>query len=849
MSIAYRVEKPSLRLISPRFSNHFFRFMQNISSPVATMINSRYRHTTHRFCIVISLCLFIHFSAAAQDSFIKGVVIDSASQKATPFLTVYLKTKTDSVVKSTITNEEGIFLFQNVVPGEYILSVSGTGYQPRIIPVHLKENTIDLGIVSIVAGSAALREVVVSASKPIIKQETDRIVYDVQADPESKVLNVLDILRKVPLIAVDAQDNILFRGNTSYRILINGRPSGLVANNPSDVLRSMPAVTIQKIEVITTPPAKYDSEGLAGIINIITNRKMADGYNGSINAIYRRPVGGPGAGYTFTLKSRKIGINAFGGFGIFNAPEQTDGGVRTTKGNAPRTLVQNNINHLDRNNKYTGIELSYSIDSLQLVTAEFNINGSIQQLNNIQNSILTDHNSNILQQYILANTGNNKWGGYGMSLNYQLGFRKIRERLLTFSYNFNRSHNGQYRQLQTLLDINYNNPNYQQDNMGYFSEHNLQADYYHPLSKKVTLEAGIKRIMRDNSSNFRYSPMNQNGDYENDPARTSEFSNDQHITSFYNSWQYNASGWSIKPGFRIERTETDAIFQTGTEKVSQHYTNIIPSVSFNKKLGKWQNINLGYTQRVQRPNISNLNPFVDRSNPDFESAGNPELQPVLSNNIELSFNTFKKGFISIGVYFSFASNTIQQVSFYDPATQITKTTFQNIGKDRLIGSNFSMNYPITPKWSFTMNGNLNFLWIDGVIDGLPVSNTGIRGNLRAGTGYNFKNGIRLNSNLNFQSPYVSLQGTTSAVTNLSFSISKSFFKNNLSVAANINNPFTKFQHFKTNSSGTDFDQRNEYRFYFRMYTINIGYRLGRLSEQIKKNKRKIVNDDNVTGGL
>ncbi len=173
-----------------------------------------------------------------------------------------------------------------------------------------------------------------------MKQEVDRISYDLQADPESKVFSVLDMMRKVPLLSLDADNNILLKGNSDFKILINGKPSSMVERNYKEILRTMPASSIERIEVITTPPAKYDAEGLAGIINIITNKKLDNGYNGSLNFSERFPNGGPGFGGSFSAKFGKIGMSAFGGASIFKSPQIINSTSRNTFGDENTILTK-----------------------------------------------------------------------------------------------------------------------------------------------------------------------------------------------------------------------------------------------------------------------------------------------------------------------------------------------------------------------------------------------------------------------------------------------------------------------------------------------------------------------------
>jgi ferric enterobactin receptor len=207
---------------------------------------------------------------------ISGFVADSSNKKALDYITVNLMTDKTTAIKADFTKTDGSFEFKNLKPLKYSIVIVGVGYKTKTVVADLSDSTkqsIELGSISISPSVTGLKEVTVTTIKPIVKQEVDRISYDLQADPESKVYSVLEMMRKVPFLSVDADDNIYLKGNADFKILINGKPSSMVERSYKEVLRSMPASSIERIEVITTPPAKYDAEGLAGIINIITNKK------------------------------------------------------------------------------------------------------------------------------------------------------------------------------------------------------------------------------------------------------------------------------------------------------------------------------------------------------------------------------------------------------------------------------------------------------------------------------------------------------------------------------------------------------------------------------------------------
>lgn len=779
---------------------------------------------------------------------IKGIVIDSVSQRAQSYVTLSLK-KADQSVKSVLTNDKGFFEFKDLAAGQYRIVLISVGFITKTIPVHLNDSlkNVDLGKVSISPSNVSLKEVSIVADRPLIKQEVDRIAYDVQADPESKGNTVLEMLRKVPLISLDADDNIKVKGSGSFKVLINGRPSSMVARDPKEVFKSMPAASIQKIEVITTPPAKYDSEGLAGIINIITNKKVDSGYNGSIGIRQSFPAVGPGFYGNATVKGDKLGFSAYGGTSFRKNPGTNSSADRLTTGELPSSLTQIGRRENKNNWSYLSSELSYEIDTLNLITAELGINGSSNKGTSSLSTSIHNSQQEVVSHYLLQSKNDGSYDGADLGLNYQLGFKRNKEQLLTFSYKYSSWGMDDESRLDIAERINYNAPNYRQRNNGRSTEQTIQADYVHPV-EKLNIEGGIKGILRNNRSDFGFAQFDPaSGTFIEDPSRTNKFNNDQNIIGVYNSYQYKLKKWGFKAGMRVEETLIRADFKSTSSNLDKNYFNFIPSVSINRTFKDMSSLNFGFTQRIERPGIWQLNPYVNRQ-PNFENSGNPELRPVLSNSFELSYSKFKKGSINVGLNYSFANNTIQYVTTYDPLSKITRASYFNLGEDRKLGSNFSINYPITSKLNVNLSGNLNYIWIEGNVGSQFMKNDGMQGYMYASTMYRFSKGLQAGLSFSYNSPWITLQGQLNSYQYLSASLNKDIIKDKLSFSASVNNPFQKYRSWTNTSRGDNFIQTSNYQNYYRGFSVNLKYRFGKLKEQIKKNSRGIKNDDVKSSG-
>ncbi|MHB8207765.1 TonB-dependent receptor domain-containing protein [Mucilaginibacter sp.] len=795
----------------------------------------------------------ISFLAIAQNApinlTVKGIAIDSVSKQPLGYVTVALQdAKTNTPVKSNLTKDNGSFELKAPADKSYTLVLAFVGYQSKVLPVTSTNNTIDVGKIIMRASTSQLKDVVITAVKPLMTQEVDRISYNVAADPESKSVSALDMMRKVPLLTVDAADNIKLKGSGNYKILINGKESALMAKSPSDVLRSMPGTNIVKIEVITTPPAKYDAEGLAGIINIITTKNADQGYNIGMNARYNT-IWGPGINLNSTVKEGKFGFSGYAGLGKQN--ETTNPYNSTQTFSADNSVVkQSGASDYQGNYKYANGEFSYEIDSLNLITAslDYNIGNNNQ---NTYGPTTTTTNGTLTQGYYQNGPGVSNYTGFDAGINYQLGFKKSKDQLLTLSYKYSYSPNTQNNSTLFSDQFNssqpsYNQPDYNQYNTAGNKEHTFQLDYAQPL-RKLSLEAGGKAIIRNNFSDFHADTLsNYTHQYELNPLLTNNFNYHQDVYSLYNSYQLKLDKWTAKAGLRFEETTINADFSSVGASLNTNYNNLIPSVSIQRSL-KGSSINFGFTERIQRPDIYQLNPFEDKSNPQSYSVGNPNLKPELNHVFELNYSYFAKGSINAGLSYSFSNNSIQNVTTLTPGVDggadIPLSTYENLGSNKSIGFNLNTNYSITTKLSLSVNGLVSKVYLQGYYNNSLYKNSGYTGNMFANIGYKFDNGYRLGLNAGYFSGNVNLQGKSSDFIFNSYVLSKDFLKKTASISLVANDPYSRYWGGKSTTSTPDFYQETNYYQTYRNFAVRISYKFGKLNSDIKKNQHGINNDD------
>ncbi len=779
-------------------------------------------------------------SAQNNQRTLSGYVFDQDKKLPVAFAQVELFNKSNNrlIVQAT-TDTAGKFQLMTGEKADLTIKVSYTGYLQFSTVIPAGTQSIVLQPVYLKTDTRQLKAVTISASAPLVRQQVDRLSYNVQADPESKINSLLDMLRKVPLLSVDADDNVKLKGSQSYKILIDGKESTLMTNNPKDVLRSMPASNILRVEVITTPPAKYDAEGLTGIINIVTIKKIDNGYSGSLGASYKFP-NGPRANASITFKQGKFGLSAFAGVTEYNTPHT--GFTNSQQGFASPavSINQDGAARTDSHLNYISTQLSYEIDSLNLITANLGYNkAGSNKTSNIYTLQLLD---TLTQGYNLNTIGNNKSSGYDLGLDYQLGFKRNKSQLLVLSYKFSHNNNRQYNAITASREVNYQLPDYNQDNKTGTNEHTFQLDYTHPL-KQLTIESGIKAILRNNYSNYQVNDFDATSNsFVPDPDNSNQFTYQQNVYSIYNSYLLKLKKWTIQAGLRAERTEINADFFNDGLTAIPGYNTVIPSVSVQDKLTNTTSVNLGYTERILRPGIMQLNPFIDQQNPQFISYGNPNLKPELNHILTLNYGIYKAVTVNFGLGYSWSNNTIQYVSTLG-GDGITRNTFENLGKNNNLEADMNISWPISNKLNLSINGQISYLRLTGVVDSTLYTRKAMTGNANVYLGYKFNNDWRAGFNFLYFSPLITLQGTSSPYYYTSLSLSKNI-GGKLNISGSVSNPFLRYLDYKNKITGLQFYQITHNDIVYRRFNIGINYKFGKLKDgSIKRNKKGIENND------
>jgi outer membrane receptor protein involved in Fe transport len=795
-------------------------------------------------------------STFAQGSKISGTVIDSLTQRPVEFANVALATPSSTTpIDGTICDEKGEFTLSKIMPGSYELLISFIGFETKVIAVTVGEKNVDVKTIIISPTPQILEAVTVEGQKALIEERVDRMVYNAENDLTTRGGDATDVLKRVPMLSVDLDGNVSLRGNQNIMVLINNKPSSIMASSIPDALKQIPADEIKSVEVITSPSAKYDAEGSAGIINIITKKNTFHGLTLNINSGFG--LRGSNLGLNGNYRVGKMGFS-LGGFGRanYNVNGNFENEQLTRTFNEDGTVNETlNIQRADtRNSGLFGnynLGWDYDIDKKNSLAAS--VRFGVRNHNTYQDNLTTQrYVNNTLSAYTLAeNQSKNDFNNVDANFSYTHYYDKP-QRELSFQSMFIRNTGNTFFENLIYDPDNGSLVNqFLNDNDSYNQEVTLQGDYQTPIGTNQMLEVGGKTIMRSVVSDFASYQAAGGGPYE--PAIRPGFNNnlnyDQDITAAYLAHALALkNGYSIKAGARYEYTTISAYTLTEDDIEIPSYSVLVPSVNVSKKLKNGNTLKGSYNRRIQRPSIRYLNPNIQRSNDLDVTIGNPQLHPEYTDNYELSYSTLLKGLVlNVSTFARFTDDGIQSVRVPHVIDEVAvlKTTYQNVGTDNAYGSSIFLN---VNAGKLSLNGGTDVYYAvlnnNNPVDSLRAGNEGVVVSGRVFGSYNFSKGWGAQFFSFYRGRQVQLQGTQGGFYIYSLGLRKEFNEKRGTVGFAAENFLQRSVKIRTQIESPLLQQnslntRNNLSFRF-----TFTYRIGKMSvDQRPRRKRTINNDD------
>jgi len=787
-------------------------------------------------------------SAKGVTGAITGILLDSISRNAVAFASVgVIDSQSGKTINGGISDEKGHFRIMGLAAGKYTLQIVFMGYAMREvkdITLSPQKPDFDCRVITLAPETRLLEEIQIVGEAALIEARPDKIVYNAEKDVTSRGGDAADVLRNVPLLSVDFDGNVSLRGSENIRILINGRPSGIFNASVADALKMMPADQIKSVEVITAPSAKYDGEGTAGIINIITKKKNIEGFAGSVDltAGNRSDRGNMNLNYG----RGRLGLNMSGG-GHYSPPlEGTSSFRRQDFGGAlPTFLTQDGTNTSSRLGYRFNIAAEYNINAFSTLNSGFSYRGhNVDNLNDVLSTYSID--TMVEELYRRTTDGYSDRGGWDWEVDYRRTFpKKDKEWSVAFELDKDNDHS------ESLFDIGYAYPLSQPDvleineDFGDNIELTMQTDYTHPFNSAVKFETGLKATLRIIESDFSFAEYNADfNEWLVDPLRTDIFNYDQNVFAGYVNGNFNlGSDMTLIAGLRLEITEILGEFETFVSPFENTYTNLLPNITLSKKVGEFNQVRISYNQRIQRPNQRHINPFIEYTDERDIAFGNPTLGPELVQQVEVGTNVFIKGnMLNLSIVGRRTEDLIESLLTITPEG-VSETTFANFGVRSALGLNAFGSVGIGEKISLRGGFDVNLWTVDGSFEGEELSNTGIDYNARLTLTWTITGTLKAEVFSMFRSPTYTVQGKLPNWVMSTFAIKQELFKKKLVIGLNIFQPFTESLSFERELSGDDFYQNNTTVRPMRSIGINLGYRFGKLDSKQRSSKKKINNND------
>ncbi|WP_249113349.1 MULTISPECIES: outer membrane beta-barrel family protein [Prevotella] len=690
-----------------------------------------------------------------------------------------------------------------------------------------------------------LEEVVVTQRRQLIKNDIDKLTYDVQHDKTAQTKTTLEILKKIPLVTVDGQENIRVQGSTSFKVYRNGHPDpSLSGQNLKDILKAIPASTIKRIEVITDPGAKYDAEGTTAILNIVmmSNTKL-QGVSGNVNS----NIDSHGSVRLGTYLTTKVGkLTTTVNYNYANQNKNQTENYREEAYNYVKTgehTHEYGKNSTGATIHFGNINASYEIDSLNLMTASTNFFGYKADANTQSTNERWDKNNQLIYKFNNdMTTPGYSYVNLGGRFDYQHKTHLDGE-VLTLSYMLaaTRQHTTFRQAYSNMVNFPVSYTSYDRNTRERFTEHTFQIDYVRPFGKHHKIESGTKYILRYNNST---SLMDYQG---TTPDMESKFKHNAQVAAAYLSYILTAGKWAARAGLRYELTHMKASYPDGSN--ADFHTNLndwVPSASLQYKISDGQTLKLSYNTSINRPGINYLNPAVI-STPTTESFGNANLGSSRNQKLQLAYMLVAPKFtLQLNPYYSFTNNGIAHIMYEQNHKNVY--TYQNILKSKVFGiSSYTEWTPFTGT-SFTLNASMRYARI--TLPTPSIKNSGCGG----GIYFNWEQKIpwKLTLSTSLGGEYGNRVYNPYAIEGhwfyYDFTLTRRFLKDKLTVSLSAESPFIKERSSTYRIIQGDYTGYERAVMKPKRFGIRLSWNFGKLRASVKKAERSIQNDDLVGGG-
>jgi outer membrane receptor protein involved in Fe transport len=789
------------------------------------------------FVAFLVCCTFV-VSGQGTKIGVTGKVADSISNSVLSFATIRVFDSTDkSLVNGNISGETGDFAIDLPV-GRYYAEIDFMGYTSfRSLPFDLsREHPLhDLGLIRLSPSVNTLAEVVVQAEKSSMELSLDKKVFNVGKDLANAGGTANDILMNIPSVSVEPDGGVKLRGSSNVRILIDGKPSGLVSFKGGSGLQQLQASIIERVEIITNPSARYEAEGMAGIINIVLKKERNQGFNGSFEVITGHPIN-YGAAANLNYRHRKI--NFFINYAIAYRESPGVGSLYQEVYDQGTThiLQQSNNGYITgfNNNIRGGLDYFFSENSILTGSYLFRRSDATRV-------------TNIRYEDYLYSTDNLE--SYSTRRQDEQEVEPNSEYSLIYKRTFNKGHEftGEVKYLDNWESSNqlFTQSTYQPDglldsadvetslNDEFEKQFLVQLDYVKPIGKDGKFETGVRTSFRDMVNDYVVSSLNNEGGFDPIPELDNVFIYDENIHAAYVILANKTGKFAYQAGLRSEWTDVTTTLEETNEVNPRKYVNLFPSAHITLDLKKENAIQLSYSRRVRRPYYNDLSPFMTFSDSRNFFSGNPDLNPEFSDVFEIGhIKYFEKGSLTSSVYYRDTDGKIERIRQVNPETGRSITQPENLNGETAMGVEFISGYSPYDWWKLDFNFNFFYADVDGsnILDTYQA--TTYSWFTRLTTRFTIPGGFDAQLRGNYEAPQKTAQGTRKALYYLDLSASKDILKGQGTLTLNVMDMFNT-RRMRATMTGPAFYTESDSQFRRRQINLTFSYRI-KQSKSAKK---------------
>ena len=791
------------------------------------------------FCSLSLTFLFAQVPTNKKGIFISGKVVDAESNQALEYATIVLKNTNTKKISGGITDEKGYFNIK-ARRGIYEISIEYISFKTISYPSERIISDKNLGTIKLSENDTNLEEVVVIAEKSTVEIRLDKRIYNVGKDMTVKGGSASDVLDNVPSVDVDAEGTVSLRGSENVRILIDGKPSALVGLNGAEALRQLPSDAIERVEVITSPSARYDSEGTAGILNIILRKGKATGFNGSVNLTVGNPKNYQGA-VNLNLRTKKINLFSNFGYSDRRGPGLYNSNITyLTNGTIDSTRIENRDNDRDRKGFNANIGLEYFINKKSTITGTFFLRDSDGQNISTNNIGSFDPFGNNLYNTTRIQNENEIDKTHQISLNYTNNLNKKGHKL-TFDYQYSKSTENESA---LITDVNLETNKTDERSL----DHLFQVDYVLPIGENSQFEIGYRGNYQDLKSD--YLVVAPDLDPRFNPSNILEFK--QNVSAFYTQFGSKISKFSYLFGLRTEVTAINIKLINTNKDYPKNYSNLFPTVNFGYELTEDQSFTLGYSKRLRRPRSRYLNPFESRASEIIFYVGNEDLDPTYTHSFDLGYlNRWGKLTLNSSIYYQHSTNSIVRVNRQETRvingedTNILIRSPINLASEDRAGFEFTANFNASKKVKFSSSFNFYQFETKGeysfnstsAVQNFDAKNTSWFTRFDARISLPGK--IQSQTRVFYRGPKNDAQSNVKGILSFNLAFSKDLLKDKGTLVLNVSDLFNSrkydYRGFTPSRENPTIISDQTYQRRFRQISLNFSYRFNQKKNQRKRN--------------